>query len=261
MKAPYDRIGVNYDDTRQADPFLSQKLFDLLNPVEVGKYLEVGCGTGNYTMALHDAGLQIIGLDPSQEMLRKAMSKCDQIEFIQGVAEEIPLEDDALDGVIVFLSIHHWQDLKKGFSEIARVLKPKSRLVVFTSYPDQTKGYWLKEYFPQMIADSAKTLPARGRLLEALEQAGLNRCGEEFYEIHEELQDLFLYNGKHHPMRYLDPRVRKGISSFSQLALKAEVNAGLMKLESDINSGKIQEVIYKHESDRGDYVFLVADKD
>jgi hypothetical protein len=41
------------------------------------------------------------------------------------------------------LTIHHWTDLKSGFSKLNKVLKPNGRIVIFTSTPKQMIGYWL----------------------------------------------------------------------------------------------------------------------
>jgi len=42
--ALYDRIGVGYDDTRQADPYLRSRLIHHLRPSPSGRYLDIGSG-------------------------------------------------------------------------------------------------------------------------------------------------------------------------------------------------------------------------
>ena len=65
----YDLGGDQYDFTRSADPYLTAKIFDLLHPHSSGMHLDIGCGTGNYTMALAAKGLNFTGIDPSEKML------------------------------------------------------------------------------------------------------------------------------------------------------------------------------------------------
>ena len=60
-----------------------------------------------------------------------------------------------------------------------------------------------------------------------------------------ELQDLFLYSGKHRPDLYLDPAVRDNISSFANLAPVSELQDGLALLASDIQTGTVTSVITK----------------
>ena len=59
---------------------------------------------------------------------------------------------------------------------------------------------------------------------------------------------------------YLRPEIRANVSSFSAYSDPEEVEAGLLKLEADIASGKIQDVIKSYENDKGDYIFFVVEK-
>ena len=68
----YETIGEGYNATRQADPFLTERFFHLLQALNNGLYLDIGCGTGNYTIALAGRGLNFYGVDPSEKMLAEA---------------------------------------------------------------------------------------------------------------------------------------------------------------------------------------------
>ena len=48
----YNDIGKTYDSTRKADPMIVKTLLNLLNPETSGLYLDLACGSGNYTVAL-----------------------------------------------------------------------------------------------------------------------------------------------------------------------------------------------------------------
>ncbi len=80
MKVKYDKIGIDYNQTRKADRYLTERLFHNLNPMIGGLYLDIGCGTGNYTIELQKKGLKFIGIDPSNEMLTKAKKKNKEID-------------------------------------------------------------------------------------------------------------------------------------------------------------------------------------
>ena len=80
----------------------------------------------------------------------------------------------------------------------------------------------------------------------------------EPYKVAKDLQDLFLYSGKHRPEMYLDQEFRKGISTFSSLADSNEVEEGCRRLEEDVRSGRIQRVMGDFRNIGGDYVFLIA---
>lgn len=260
MKEKYDHIGKGYNNTRQADPYLADRLFVLLDPHPAGLYLDIGCGTGNYTHALHRRGVRFIGMDPSLEMLDKARQANGEIDWRVGRAEETNLNNAEVDGIMATLTIHHWQDLKQGFAELYRVLKPGGSLVLFTSTPAQMEGYWLNHYFPLMLRDSIHQMPAEDVVKSAMATAGFAEPMRETYAVAPDLQDLFLYSGKHDPWLYFKPAVRNGISSFSSLANREEVEAGLIELRKDIEIGKIKSVMQSYDHARGDYLFMQTTK-
>lgn len=256
----YDKIGTGYNDTRRADPYLLSRMVALLAPMPGERFLDVGCGTGNYTRALAERGLDFTGIDPSALMLQKARNLNSSIKWLEGKAEAMPLENGGMDGVLASLTLHHWEHLKAGFREVYRVLKPGGRLVIFSSTPEQMKGYWLWHYFPQMMADSCEQMPGRAEISSALQNGGLILESWEAYAVREDLQDHFLYVGKNRPELYLDERIRAGISSFAALAYQKEVETGLAALATDIASGQISRIIDQYAHSRGDYAFLRASR-
>lgn len=260
MQEKYDKIGVGYNRTRKADPYLLARFYHHLQPSSDKKYLDIGCGTGNYTIALQAKGVHLLGIDPSTEMLQKAQEKNQDIIWKIGKAEAIPANDEEFNGATASLTIHHWNDVGAGFKELSRVLKSNSRVVIFTSTPEQMKQYWLMHYFPQMLHKSLDQMPSYELVEEKLHAAGFDIIDSEKYFVTNELQDLFLQSGKYNPSLYFDETVRKGISSFAALSNADEVAAGLEKLEKDIQGNKIQEIIDRYESNEGDYLFIIAQK-
>lgn len=258
--AKYDKIGIQYNQTRKADPYLVSRLFHHLNPQPKGQYLDIGCGTGNYTLVLHQKGVSLTGIDPSEEMLKKARSKDSDITWIQGEAENIPLEDSSMNGIMASLTLHHWTDLEKAFKELNRVLIPGGNWVIFTATSQQMKGYWLNEYFPKMLQDSIDQMPDFEWIQACMKKAELEITDTEKYFIKPDLKDLFLYAGKMHPEYYLNPVIRNGISSFSALANQKEVSEGLDRLKNDIETGAIAKVIGRYENQKGDYLFIIGKK-
>ena len=225
-----------------------------------GIYLDIGCGTGNYAIELHNQNCKVIGMDPSPVMLKIAKSRSQTIDWRIGHAEYTGLTSKAVDGVIAVLTIHHWTNLEKGFKELYRVIKKNGKVVIFTSTPNQMYGYWLNHYFPKMLKDSSIQMPSFDFVKNVLMRSGFNLVKTEPYFIHSGLEDLFLYCGKHKPKLYLKPEVRRGISSFASLGNIEEIKTGLMMLENDIESNKIDEIINYYNNELGDYLFLIAEK-
>ncbi len=103
----YNSIGKTYDSTRKPDPELVAQLLQLLNVQINGHYLDVGCGSGNYTGALSAKGLNIEGIDISKEMLTKARQKHPTIQFLEADARQLPYKNDSFDGATCILATHH----------------------------------------------------------------------------------------------------------------------------------------------------------
>ena len=260
MAEKYDTIGKDYNQTRKADTFLTERYFHHLVTRSDGRYLDIGCGTGNYTIALSNKGLDFIGVEPSIEMQDVAKSRSSKVNWISGKAENIPLENEAVDCILATLTTHHWENLEAAFRELNRILKPNGKFVIFTSNEDLMKGYWLNHYFPTMLNDSMRQMPTFEATEKALKLGGFEIIETEKYFVREDLEDLFLYSGKFNPKIYLDENFRSGISSFSDLANVTEVEQGLRQLEKDIETGKVSEIIEQYENDLGDYLFIIAIK-
>ena len=256
----YDSIGIDYNATRQSDPYITSRLLDLLEPQNDKLYLDLGCGTGNYTIALADKGFNFYGVEPSEKMLLEAQLRNPGIKWIQGKAEQIPVQDEIFDGAIATLTIHHWTDIKKSLLEINRVLSHNGKIVFFTSTPEQMERYWLNHYFPQMLYSSIVQMPSLEIINNAVTYANFEITTIEKYFIKDSLQDHFLYVGKNKPELYLNKKIRKGISSFSALANIEEVEKGLSKLKLDIETKTFDNIQKQYQNDLGDYLFIVANK-
>ncbi|HMD03922.1 MAG TPA: hypothetical protein VKG68_01530, partial [Candidatus Binatus sp.] len=132
--------------------------------------------------------------------------------------------------------------------------------VIFNCTAEQMRHCWLNEYFPRMMIEKGAGPYERFVTVDVLKSAGFRIECEEKYDINPDLKDLFLYSGKHRPERYLDPRIRSGISCFADAPDQEEIARGLQRLADDIESGRIKEVIGKFAYDGGDYMFTVAER-
>ncbi len=93
--------------------------------------LDIATGTGDFAItATKIKEAKIIGIDISAGMLevgkRKVEKKglSDVIELQQADSENLSFENDKFDAAIVGFGVRNFENLKKGLSEILRVLKP-----------------------------------------------------------------------------------------------------------------------------------------
>lgn len=260
MQTIYDKIGNGYDTTRKADPFILSQFNSLLG-IEPDKiYLDVACGTGNYSSEISKFGGDWSAFDQSEVMLSEAVNKSQLVKWLKFDVEQTDFQSSSFDGVMCSLAIHHFPNLSNAFKEISRILKPTGKMVLFSATPEQMYSYWLNEYFPDMMKKSCEQMSSLESIASAVQPHGLTIEKTIPFFIEPELEDFFLYSGKQRPEIYLAQSVRDGISSFRNLCTPNELEQGLLKLQSDIVSGAIDEVIKKYTNKIGDYLFVVLSK-
>lgn len=260
MTAIYNQIGNGYDTTRCADTEILGAMERLLSVREDGLYIDIGCGTGNYTVELARLGGEWHAFDQSELMIAQAKAKSSLVQWGIFDVEQTSYSSNAFHAALSSLAIHHFADLGRAFAEVARLLQPSGKFVIFTSLPEQMNRYWLNHYFPNMLARSVEQMPLLDKIQCALHAAKLRLVDVERFSVSPTIMDLFLYSGKHRPEMYLSESVRCGISSFRNFCSDTELQSGLLKLKSDIETGTVKSIIDRYENDLGDYCFIVAEK-
>jgi len=101
--------------------------------------LDVGSGTGYLLRLLagsarEDATLWGIDAAPSMVAVARAQTQDTRIDFLQGVAEQLPFRDATFDLVVSTTSFDHWTDQLRGLQEIARVMRPGASLVLVDQF-------------------------------------------------------------------------------------------------------------------------------
>lgn len=133
----YEKGGPDYPETAIAHFISALKL-------EPGKgVLDLAAGTGKLSKALQASGVSLLGVEPVLGMRKVFAEELPEISILEGCAESIPLEDGALDCVVVGTAFH-WFDGEKALKEIARVLKPRGKLGLIWNIFDK-QAAWVAE--------------------------------------------------------------------------------------------------------------------
>jgi ubiquinone/menaquinone biosynthesis C-methylase UbiE len=103
----------------------------LVRPPAGGKVLDLGCGSGIFTYLLSQRGLDATGLDISPKLLELARRKYPALTFVEGDVEDLPFEDNSVDGVLLSGLVHHLPEPSLCAGEVFRVLKPGGRFMAF----------------------------------------------------------------------------------------------------------------------------------
>ena len=112
----------------------NQLLLDLLEPRPQELILDVGCGTGVFTLNILGLGTRVIGLDISQPMLLRAGQKAGKYPFraVAGDMRFLPFADQCFDRVVSMTALEFIADGQAAVEDMFRVAK-KGGVVVATT--------------------------------------------------------------------------------------------------------------------------------
>lgn len=126
----FDRRCIDYARDRFA------AITGLPDPLPYGTALELGAGTGFFSLNLKQAGVlaDVHVTDLSPGMVEAAKANAEMLGFtVEGRvadAERIPYDDNTFDVVVGHAVIHHIPDVEAAFREVLRVLRPGGRFVI-----------------------------------------------------------------------------------------------------------------------------------
>ena len=261
-EAIYNAIGKNYNQNRQADQRVINKILNNLPSSPHQLIADIGAGTGNYAYPIAKKGNKVHALEPS-EVMQQQRKKHENIEWFTGYAEKIPFADNFYDSAICILATHHFSDLEKSLSEMYRILKHQGKLVIFTRDPRQVEpNCWLREYFSLLYENACQVYVEKEKLLNLTEKIFDSKAKIENFLLPFDLTDGFFYSAWQQPEKYLSEDFRKGISVFSLLP-EEEVLQIIQGLQKSLAKGewdKKYHSIRKQPTYNGGYYFLIIEK-
>jgi len=109
-------------------------ILDLLRPAPGEIILDAGCGTGVFTLDILSFGPDVIGLDISLPMLKRAAEKAKGHPFQTVLADmsRLPFQDSSFDKVVSVTALEFIKDAKPAVNELFRVTKKGGCIVVAT---------------------------------------------------------------------------------------------------------------------------------
>jgi SAM-dependent methyltransferase len=97
------------------------------------RVLDVGCGEGHFTAELEWAGFTVVGVDVTEEPLRRARARHPDLDLrLVPVEGPWPLADVSFDVVWAGETIEHVADTASWLSEVRRVLRSGGSLLLST---------------------------------------------------------------------------------------------------------------------------------
>lgn len=139
----FEMAGDVYERSRPDYPLAVINLICSTNTGMQSKTIvDLAAGTGKLTRLLPLTGAkEIIAIEPVKGMRAKLYS-IPNISVIDGIAEDIPLENASVDIVTVGQAFH-WFNGQQAMKEIYRILKPNGKLYLFWHIRDVDMCPWL----------------------------------------------------------------------------------------------------------------------
>lgn len=123
-----------------ARPGYPPEVVDWAVPAGARTVLDLGAGTGKLTAVLVARGLDVVAVEPSDEMRAILAESLPTVRALAGSAESVGLPDASVDAVTV-AQAWHWFDPVAASQEIARALRPGGWLTVLWNVRDDDEPW------------------------------------------------------------------------------------------------------------------------
>lgn len=223
----YGSIAAAYAEHRQIHPEVFRSLVTHGAVGPDSDVVDVGCGTGNYILALvEQTGCRGWGVDPDEAMLGIARERTTRVTFTAGSAEGLGLPPERFDLVFSVDVIHNVGDLGAAFREAARVLRPTGKVSTVTDSEAVIRARVpLTLYFPETAEVDLRRYPSVAAIQHAMADEGFVDLHERTVEFPYELRTAAAYRDK----------VFSGLRLISDEAFER----GLRRMEDDLAKGPI----------------------
>jgi ubiquinone/menaquinone biosynthesis C-methylase UbiE len=129
----YEELWQRLPDDLQPPESELRRRFLLENVAPGDRALDLGCGVGDFTAALAEAGARAVGVDVAEAAVARAAARHPELEFrLVPFDGPLPLGDNSFDLVWSSEVIEHVADTARWLSEARRVLAPDGRLLLTT---------------------------------------------------------------------------------------------------------------------------------
>ncbi len=108
---------------------------------------DIGAGTGNYTNGLAEYGYKMKAIEPSEEMRNQALFS-ENVEYMDGSAESIPLADNSVDGVVSTLAITSFPSMIDAAGRNEKNLSQRASSFVYKRSEARGRSFRFQRLFP-----------------------------------------------------------------------------------------------------------------
>ncbi|HZR14820.1 MAG TPA: class I SAM-dependent methyltransferase [Acidimicrobiia bacterium] len=141
MSDPWEEHARWWQDgfTEGADPEYEEQIVPLAHEHLAGarRVLDIGAGEGQLARLASRTQRRdvVVGVDPTAAQVRVARERAGGPLYARATATALPVRDASFDAVVVCLVLEHVDDHRAAIAEIARVLEPDGRFLLFLNHP------------------------------------------------------------------------------------------------------------------------------
>jgi ArsR family transcriptional regulator len=134
-RAYFDRVAASFGDALLPGRTWEGLARAILQLAPRARYADLGIGDGLLTLMLAGVATHVTAVDISSEMLEQLRTRArakgiDNIEYVEGDIEDLPLADASHDVVVASQALHHARVPARCLSEARRLLVRGGRLLV-----------------------------------------------------------------------------------------------------------------------------------
>jgi cyclopropane fatty-acyl-phospholipid synthase-like methyltransferase len=198
VEIDYNTIAQEYGRHRRAQPLVVEALIRGAPVRADSRVLDVGCGSGNYAIALQEAvGCTCLGVDPSEEMLSKARARSTTVIFSSSSAEHIDCPPDSFDLVFSVDVIHHVVDRRAYMRGAHRALRKAGKICTVTDSEEIIRRRQpLSTYFPETVEPELRRYPRIPQLRALMSEVGFADIREETVRFAYPITDIQIFRDR-----------------------------------------------------------------
>lgn len=234
-KVDYSQIFLKYE----VDPLRQKKVEKMLirtlkqnySQKSIFKVIDIGCGNGNWLKVNSNnlanyKNIKWFGVDKSKEMLSLAINKISNINFIQALADTLPIPSNYFNFAITEYTYHHFENKEASFKQIYRVINKKGVLIIRNIEPWKMQDWSLYYFFPGARNVDLKRFLNPETIKTILSNIGFTKIEINFEIIHGNLYETvdewfkIIHNKTHSQFHIIsDKEYQDGIKKISNLLL------------------------------------------
>jgi len=169
---PFDTLTDHYDQWFEEHSRVYEEELKAIKAVmpSFEKGIEIGVGTGRFAAPL---GIKN-GVEPSAKMA--AIARKRGITILEGIAEDLPIDDQSYDFVLMVTTICFVDSAEKALREIYRILKPGGSVIIgFVDKKTPLGRFYLEHQAESRFYKTARFFSSE-EVIELLQKSGFSDC-------------------------------------------------------------------------------------